>query len=76
MPVPQGFLSSGLGVMPGRVELVVAWQDGYEILYLLTKDTLGRRELWVRIRSVTVLEDGMLQGVGVEAAIGGGVIIN
>ena len=52
----------------------MARQDRYEVLDGPSEYPLCRAQLCVWIRCVSILEDGALQGVGVKAAVEGGVV--
>lgn len=54
--------------------MIAAWQDGYKVLDRPAKYTLCGEELRIRVWCVAILEDGMLQGGGVKAAVWGSVV--
>lgn len=67
--VSQGFFPQGEGVTPCGVWGVAPRDDRYEILDRSSEDTLCRGQPGVWIGCVTVLQDGLLECVGVKGAL-------
>ena len=67
--VSQGFFPQGEGVTPCWVWGVALRDDRYEILDRSSEDTLCRGQPGVWIGGVTVLQDGLLECVGVKGAL-------
>ena len=68
--VAQGILPGSQGVAPGWVWFVAPRMDGDEVPDGASEDTHGRREFGVSVGGVAVLEDGTLEIIRVQAAIG------
>ena len=67
--VSQGFFPQGEGVTPCWVGDLAPRDDGYEILDRSSENTLCSGQLGVWIGGVTVLQDGLLECVGVKVAL-------